>query len=489
NREISPLERCKMVMLGFFFLNHWKNHIQVCAQNYPEFMSVKKNFIASVTFNILTSLSESMILLTIAYRDYYPQYPFTPWMYGSEGCEHFFGLARQVLSDFSFNDLVALTPKIACMYKAYSSGSFRSEREKMTGVGYISHYSDSSIVENLEVLRNWPSDDEIRLAIHYAYEQATALAKDVLGMVISTQIRDPMIILEDEEEDLEIENENEIEQPANLQRFGGLQEAESIFISEAAAEVNTWDKLNELTEIEEGDDFSEGSSQLALILDFTRPSRNHNVEMDIDINTGVVNRMHQISVLVNQRRRHEAYTSQRMERRVAGFSTSTSNNRYSSLISYLSSNESARPGIPRQNRWKMRARFERLNDEARNSVRLVEISTANVNPVHPVMRGGFGIGRANDTIFLFQILALYYKNSNYHSFIESHTNIDELSYISVKVFFQLRYGLFSSISDGGYTIFTHIPPSSFIYYLGEGNFASFDEKLGLLTALGIILFE
>lgn len=97
------------------------------------------------------------------------------------------------------------------------------------------------------------------------------------------------------------------------------------------------------------------------------------------------------------------------------------------------------------------------------------------------MRGGFGIGRANDTIFLFQILALYYKNSNYHSFIESHTNIDELSYISVKVFFQLRYGLFSSISDGGYIIFTHIPPSSFIYYLGEGNFASFDEKLGLLT--------
>jgi len=90
--------------------------------------------------------------------------------------------------------------------------------------------------------------------------------------------------------------------------------------------------------------------------------------MDIDINTGVVNRMLQISVLVNQRRRHEAYTSQRMERRVAGFSTSTSNNRYSSLISYLSSNESARPGIPRQNRWKMRARFERLNDEARNSV-------------------------------------------------------------------------------------------------------------------------
>ncbi|CAG8781842.1 8194_t:CDS:2 [Gigaspora margarita] len=208
--------------------------------------------------------------------------------------------------------------------------------------------------------------------------------------------------------------------------------------------------------IEEGDNFSERCLQLALILDFTQPSRNHNIEMDIDINTGV-----------------------RMERRVARFSIFISNNRYSSLISYLSSNESARPGIPHQNRWKIRARFEGLNDEARNSV--IEISTANVNPVHPVMRGGFGIGQANDTIFFFQILVLYYKNSNYYSFIESHMNIDELSYISVKVFFQLRYGLFSSILDSGYTIFTHIPPSSFIYYFGEDNFTSLDEKLGLLT--------
>ncbi|CAG8810506.1 3192_t:CDS:1, partial [Racocetra fulgida] len=45
----------------------------------------------------------------------------------------------------------------------------------------------------------------------------------------------------------------------------------------------------------------------------------------------------------------------------------------------------------------------------------------------------------------------------------------------------LHYNLFSSISDNGCTIFTHILPSSFIYYLGKGNFVSFDEKLGLLT--------
>ncbi|CAG8838703.1 2525_t:CDS:2, partial [Gigaspora margarita] len=87
----------------------------------------------------------------------------------------------------------------------------------------------------------------------------------------------------------------------------------------------------------EKEDFSDGCSQLALIL-------------------------------VNQCHSHEAYSSQRIERRVAEFSTSVPNNRFSSLVFYLSSNESACPGIPRQNRWKMRSRLERLNDETRNLV-------------------------------------------------------------------------------------------------------------------------
>ncbi|CAG8775029.1 7778_t:CDS:1, partial [Gigaspora rosea] len=64
--------------------------------------------------------------------------------------------------------------------------------------------------------------------------------------------------------------------------------------------------------------------------------------MDVDI--GVVDGKLEYSVLIDQRRSHEAYTSQRMERKVAGVSTSVSNNKFNSLISYLSSNESARPG-------------------------------------------------------------------------------------------------------------------------------------------------
>ncbi|CAG8814760.1 10131_t:CDS:2, partial [Gigaspora rosea] len=208
------------------------------------------------------------ILLTIAYRDFYPQYPFTPWMYGSEGCEHFFGLAHQFFPDFAFNDLVALTPKIACLYKAYSSGSLKSDKEKTTGIGYISHYSDSSVVENLDVLWNWPSDDDIKGIVHHAYKQATA-------------------------------------RPAELQNDDSLQIAEGV-ISIVATEINTWDKFGVLTEIEEGDDFSIGCSQLDMVLGSSQQSQYSNVEVDVDIE--VVDGKLEYSVLIDQRRSHEAYT-------------------------------------------------------------------------------------------------------------------------------------------------------------------------------------
>ncbi|CAG8833038.1 45888_t:CDS:2, partial [Gigaspora margarita] len=195
-------------------------------------------------------------------------------------------------------------------------------------------------------------------------------------------------------------------------------------------------------------DFADSRSQLGFVYNSTQQSRNCSIEEDANI--GVINRKLNLSILINQRRKHEAYTNQRIERKIAEFSSSGLNNGFNaSLVSFLSSDERACPGILYQNRWKMKTKLERLNDMIKNSIRLADISTANISQVHPIIQGGFGIG--------------------------------QLFYISAKVFFQLHHGLFSSVSDSGYSIFTHILPSSVIYYFGKGNFVSFDEKLGLLT--------
>ncbi|PKB95297.1 hypothetical protein RhiirA5_262239, partial [Rhizophagus irregularis] len=70
------------------------------------------------SFAIFISLAESMVLLVKAHREYYPNYPFLPWMHGSEACEHFFGMAHQINSDFNYSELLQLVPKISQCAKA-----------------------------------------------------------------------------------------------------------------------------------------------------------------------------------------------------------------------------------------------------------------------------------------------------------------------------------------------------------------------------------
>ncbi|CAG8567294.1 29126_t:CDS:2, partial [Racocetra persica] len=84
---------------------------------------LRKEFSATQTLNILISLAESLILLIISYRNFYPSYLLLPWLHGSEGYEHFFRLYRQINNDFSFFDLLYLVPKVLYVYKTYMTGT------------------------------------------------------------------------------------------------------------------------------------------------------------------------------------------------------------------------------------------------------------------------------------------------------------------------------------------------------------------------------
>ena len=121
NRDIAPLERIRMVMTGYFFLQLWRIHIEFLSQKYPHFISLRQNFLANQSFAIFTSLCESLVLLIKAHREFYPQIPFLPWFHGSEPVEHFFGIARQLNSDFDFADLIQMLPKISQYTKALRS--------------------------------------------------------------------------------------------------------------------------------------------------------------------------------------------------------------------------------------------------------------------------------------------------------------------------------------------------------------------------------
>ncbi len=68
--------------------------------------------ILTQSFNIFCSLVEFLILLILAHKDYYPNYPFFPWKYDTEALEHLFEIARQLISDFSYYELYKILNQI-----------------------------------------------------------------------------------------------------------------------------------------------------------------------------------------------------------------------------------------------------------------------------------------------------------------------------------------------------------------------------------------
>ncbi len=78
--------------------------------------------ILTQSFNIFCSLAESLVLLILAHRDYYPNYPFFPWEYGTEALEHLFGIARQLMLDFSYYELYKILNRVQ-----YRDNILRSE--------------------------------------------------------------------------------------------------------------------------------------------------------------------------------------------------------------------------------------------------------------------------------------------------------------------------------------------------------------------------
>ncbi|GBC00434.1 hypothetical protein RclHR1_38560001 [Rhizophagus clarus] len=135
NRNISPVERIRMALTSYFSLHLWHFHIKTLHRKYPDFVSIRHNFLSDQSFAILTSLCESMVLLIKAYRDYYPQIPFLPWLHGSESCEHFFGVARQINSDFDFFELIQMLPKISQFAKALRNKKLSFDKERSVREG------------------------------------------------------------------------------------------------------------------------------------------------------------------------------------------------------------------------------------------------------------------------------------------------------------------------------------------------------------------
>ncbi|PKY23567.1 hypothetical protein RhiirB3_334471 [Rhizophagus irregularis] len=297
NRDISNHERIKMVIIGSFFLRIWKQYIQNAANKYEEIFSNDRNFLAHQTYEILSFLVDSMILLIIAHREYYNTMPLLSWMHGSEACEHFFGMARQHLSDFTYADLIYLISKIRHVTNAYyNSTVINSNFEyKTSRVGYICDYFEGNVNDLNSNLKIWPTDDEIRALINDAYKEANALAKCVSMVVtlLPSPSIDPLaneVIPTKEILTKEFQNEDEI-------------------LTEIAEVMGNIASLNLQNDTD--DDLIDARNQITNLYNNTNLQQFHdNNNLDIlDDNDDII-----FDLLLQRQKYHKAYTSKNMIR-------------------------------------------------------------------------------------------------------------------------------------------------------------------------------
>jgi hypothetical protein len=136
NREINHAVRIKMVMRSYFFLNIWLDYINQCIrQHSKQFFSAAKSFISSQSYDIFQSLSESMVLLILAHRDYFANFPFIPWEFGTEALEHLFGISRQLVEDFSFYEFYKILRRVLHRDKILRTSQINIKEQKTSANG------------------------------------------------------------------------------------------------------------------------------------------------------------------------------------------------------------------------------------------------------------------------------------------------------------------------------------------------------------------
>ncbi|GBC50768.2 hypothetical protein GLOIN_2v1766724 [Rhizophagus irregularis DAOM 181602=DAOM 197198] len=454
-----------MAMRAYFFLSTWKNYIEQCAiLHSAKWYNMNKSCISPQSFNIFCSLAESLVLLILAHRNYYSNYPFFLWEYGTEALEHLFGIARQLIPDFTYYELYKVISRVQHRDNILRSENISDIQEKKSAAGYIFDFDTCISDINIEILRSWPSDDDINDAIRIASENAKEFSNflQMKKQSKNTSYTDPLIpeLSETNTNNLltnEVVPQNiTIDQVAD--ELNRISQLENVFddyfenndisdnsrheYSEDLLEINTADAdnfimkteinyiinnpkttvLQELNHEPEEKIFEkEGSCDIFLMLELRR---SHEAFSRSDHPRGIQTR---ISVNLNQE------SQDKIDRNLANH-----------LVNQLSNNQDHQIMRSRTQRWKGRNQLQSLVNS--NKMQVTNIGCANVSQAHPLKKDGYLLVFTDGRLCIAKVIAMYQMIGGKHSFVTGTIdNIDLLSYISVSLFINI-YGdsLFSN---------------------------------------------
>ncbi|KAI0349019.1 hypothetical protein OH77DRAFT_1415677, partial [Trametes cingulata] len=183
NRRLAAHDRVLAAFRARFFLHTWHNHIKQMERRFPDLYKPNRAFISPASFNIFNRLCDTLVLLALAYYRFYPDQPFCPWLVGTEFVEHFFGLARTLLPDFTYAEFLKLVKHVMLRQHILLSGKFSANKERSSRAGYILDYDASPLTPaELSEARVYMPEALLNQLVELAYLEATQIAKQLLRM-------------------------------------------------------------------------------------------------------------------------------------------------------------------------------------------------------------------------------------------------------------------------------------------------------------------
>ncbi|KAK4700638.1 hypothetical protein P7C70_g5609, partial [Phenoliferia sp. Uapishka_3] len=178
NRTMRIEERLKLCFRGLHFLRNWKRDVVRLTKLYPGLYSTSRGFLSPGAYRILIRQCESLILLVISYRNFYPSTPFCPWQISSAPLEHWFGLVRQLDREFSIGGLFEMVKNVDLRHKLLLSGRYEGKKERSGRRGY-DHQVDTDPLtpEDLEAHRTFPTNATMDRIADEAWEEMSTMSE------------------------------------------------------------------------------------------------------------------------------------------------------------------------------------------------------------------------------------------------------------------------------------------------------------------------
>ena len=169
HRGLKHIDRAKLAFRTKFCIMAWRSHIVAHPDHAPS-----KHFISHECFDILMTLSDSLIALIVTYRKFFPNCPLCPWLHSTEMCEHVFGMLRQLKKDFTYTDMLHLEAKLRRLMMGDFGCLVAQEQANATSSGYFHTYMDKDGID-VESLLAYPTDEELQCGMDHALEECSQL--------------------------------------------------------------------------------------------------------------------------------------------------------------------------------------------------------------------------------------------------------------------------------------------------------------------------